>query len=41
MLEPLTPLTNTVLKNSENTGAISSLTQDMSSADLTDFMWDF
>lgn len=42
MLEPLKPLTDSVLKKSENTGAITSLTYDMSMASLhTDDGWVF
>lgn len=40
MLQPLTPLTDSVLKNSQNTGALSGLTHDMSEMSMSEETWD-
>lgn len=41
MLQPLTPLTDSVLKKSQNTGALSGLTHELSHMSMSDETWDF
>ncbi|KAF6039118.1 STRADA [Bugula neritina] len=41
MLEPLTPLTSSVLENHTEMGAVSSVTDQLASATLTDLQWEF